>query len=258
MVVVGSGRPLVMLPGIQGRWEWMEPAVMAVARYRQVVTGSLAGEPGSNGFEAGQGFDNYVAQLDAWLEECGISKAAVCGVSFGGLVALHYAASRPERVSALVLVSTPGASWSPDRLVRGYLKAPRMLAPLFVARAPLRMLPEIVRALPSARDAVRFSAAHLRRVARAPMSPARMSERGRLMCSLDFASIARRVSAPTLVLTGEPDLDKVVPVESTRSYLNLIALAEAAVLPGTGHIGLVSRPDDFAAIVVGFLERNSA
>ena len=36
MVDVGAGAPLVLIPGIQGRWEWMRPSVDALARDNRV------------------------------------------------------------------------------------------------------------------------------------------------------------------------------------------------------------------------------
>jgi hypothetical protein len=41
----GNGVPVVLVPGIQGRWEWMAPAVDALASRCRVITFSLADEP---------------------------------------------------------------------------------------------------------------------------------------------------------------------------------------------------------------------
>ena len=68
----------------------------------------------------------------------------------------------------------------------------------------------------------------------------------------DFTASARAVVAPTLVLTGEPGLDRVVPVRSTKEYVNLMPGAREAVLAQTGHIGCVTRPREFAELVRGF------
>ena len=43
MLDVGSGPPVVVLPGVQGRWEWMRPAVGALAERCRVLTDSLPG-----------------------------------------------------------------------------------------------------------------------------------------------------------------------------------------------------------------------
>jgi hypothetical protein len=31
VVDIGSGEPVVLVPGLQGRWEWMRPAVLRLA-----------------------------------------------------------------------------------------------------------------------------------------------------------------------------------------------------------------------------------
>ena len=76
MISRGSGPPIVIVPGIQGRWEWMEPAVDALARANRVLIASLAGEPGSGqAFDRALGFDNYVRQVDSWLAEAALDRA---------------------------------------------------------------------------------------------------------------------------------------------------------------------------------------
>jgi pimeloyl-ACP methyl ester carboxylesterase len=62
------------------------------------------------------------------------------------------------------------------------------------------------------------------------------------------------VKAPALVVTGEPDLDHVVPVDVSRRYLDDLAGAEHVILPRTGHNGLVTRPDDFANVLGRFVD----
>ena len=70
----------------------------------------------------------------------------------------------------------------------------------------------------------------------------------------DFVKDCTAVTAPTLVLTGEKGLDRVVPVESTREYLRLIPGSIGAELPRTGHIGCVTRADEWAARVWEFVD----
>jgi pimeloyl-ACP methyl ester carboxylesterase len=56
------------------------------------------------------------------------------------------------------------------------------------------------------------------------------------------------------VLTGEPSLDRVVPVAATSEYLQLIRGARLERLPRTGHLGSVTRPELFCAMVKAFLD----
>ena len=254
MLDIGRGAAVAVIPGIQGRWEWMGPAVDALASRCRVVTGSLAGDHGSLAvIEPGRGFDSYIDWVDELLRRAGLQQAALCGVSYGGLVALRYAATRPERVTALVLVSTPSPAWKPNFRVDWYLKAPRLLFPVFALSSPLRLYPEIAIAFPSVVRRGLFALRYLHRVARYPFAPTRMAQRVRLLEGVDFASDCLRVKAPTLVVTGDPELDHVVPVESTREYLTSIDGAIHKTIEGTGHIGLVTKPDRFADIVSEFV-----
>src|SRR5579864_8104549 len=89
--VRGHGSPLVLIPGIQGHWQWMAPAVAALARRHRLSTFSLDG--------TGSVFDRSAARIDAMLDAATTPAAGVVGVSFGGVLAAHYAATRPARVS---------------------------------------------------------------------------------------------------------------------------------------------------------------
>ena len=66
-----------------------------------------------------------------------------------------------------------------------------------------------------------------------------------------------RSAAPTLIVTGERGLDRVVPVEVTREYVDMIPGARHTTLDRTGHLGSITRPDAFAALVRDFVERSS-
>jgi pimeloyl-ACP methyl ester carboxylesterase len=253
-VVRGSGQPLVLIPGIQGRWEWMRPAVDSLAHHFRVVTFSLHEGPGVLGSET---FDSYLEQVDAALAFSGCDRAVVCGVSYGGLIAVRYAATRPERVERLVIASAPSPSRGIDDRLRGYAMAPLRSAVTFVTGAPNRLGREIARALPDRRRCVATAAGYMASTLRYPGSARRMAVRIRRLAGLTLEADARLVRAPTLVITGEPDLDRVVPVADTREYLALVAGSVGVTLERTGHIGLVTRPDAFADTIWHWTLRGS-
>ena len=101
-----------------------------------------------------------------------------------------------------------------------------------------------------------FSARHGARVLAAPMFPPVDGGAGaRWQQSVDFAPDCARVTAPTLVVTGEDALDRVVPADVTRRYLTLIPGARYVKIERTGHIGMLTRPSEFAEIVAGSWNR---
>jgi pimeloyl-ACP methyl ester carboxylesterase len=253
MIDVGAGTPLVLIPGIQGRWEWMAPAVDALSREYRVLTASLPGEPGASmAFGEDADFDLFVKQLDAVLDESRVEKAVVCGISFGGLIALRYAARRSERVRGLILVSTPGPHWRLNASQRLYASWPILTSPFFAAGAARRGWRELRTLYPSPRARLKASVDAGWRVLKAPAMPRRMSRRASLAERQDFEADCARVKAPTLVVTGERDLDRVVPCDETMRYLNLIPGSRFELFERTGHLGTVLAPDRFAAIVSRF------
>lgn len=247
-----SNLPVVLVPGIQGRWQWMRPAVDALRRTRDVRTFSLNDEDGHS-----DPFAQWVTRIDAAIDELGTPQAAIVGVSFGGIVAMHYAATRPERVAALVLVSSPSPRMTLARAEAVLVNQPIMLLPgfpLFAARALQRLLPEIMAALPTWPERLRFLARYGWQVVRRPMRPYQSARWVREWQRRDLAVECARIQAPTYVITGEASLDQVVPTASTREYLSLIPGARVSTLPRTGHIGSVTKPAVFAALVEEFLD----
>src|SRR5687767_9954111 len=190
----GGGTPIVVIPGVQGRWEWMKPAIDALAQRSRVVTFSLADEPSCGGrFDEARGFDSYVDQVADALDAAGIREATICGVSYGGLIAAAFAARHPDRASALVLVSALPADWRPNARVRFYLRAPRLLMPVFMV-ASLRMYREIAAANDGIAGGVSAAVRHGTRVITHMFSPSRMARRVALLRSVDLPrSEERRV-----------------------------------------------------------------
>jgi pimeloyl-ACP methyl ester carboxylesterase len=245
-----------MIPGVDGHCTWLQPVLDELSRHFTVITFSLWGERESGlRFDESRGFEPHLAQVDEALREAGVvERATFCGVSYGGWIALSYAARHPERVDALVLVSTPPPAFQPNVRQTRYLGAPILTAPVFVLGAPGRVLPEIFDALPTWRERLRFGASQFVRVARTRISPTRMAARMRMAKKVDFFEACRRITMPTLVVTGQPGLDRVVPVEETWKYLTLIPGSESLRLRG-GHVCTHTQPRVFADAVASWRGR---
>ena len=254
----GEGTPVIVIPGVQGRYEWMLPGLRALSKYCRTISYTLCGDFGSGmRFDRALGFDNFVRQLDDLFERTGLQQAAICGVSYGGFIALRYAAVRPERVTSVIFVSAPAPGWTPSERQTWHIRRPWLSTPVFLLAAPFRVWPEIRMAFDSAVAALRFMARHSLRVLAAPVTPASMARKVRVQQAVDFQPDCARVNAPALVITGEDGMDTVVPTEATRRYQQLIPGAGFERLERSGHIGLVTRPGRFAEIVSGFVHANS-
>jgi pimeloyl-ACP methyl ester carboxylesterase len=236
----------VLIPGLQGRWEYMRPAVDALAESFRVLTFSL-GSADLNG---------YADDVADVMTRAGVDRATICGVSFGGLIAVRFAARHAARCGALILASTPRPLLRLRPRHQFYLRAPWIFGPIFFAETPFRLHPELKTAIPDAHARRRFSANALWTAIGAPISMSRIAGRARMITTEDVTPDCSRIAAPTLIITGERHLDHVVPVEGSSEYLRLIPNAHAVVLERTGHLGSITRPDVFAEIVRGFAERH--
>jgi pimeloyl-ACP methyl ester carboxylesterase len=248
----GSGIPVVLVPGIQGRWEWLRPAVDALARRCRVITFSLADEPTSGAsFDEPAGFDNYLRQINDALDATGVTSAIICGISYGGLIAASFAARYPARTSGVIVVSAIPPGWAPDSRARFLLRAPRLMSPLFCVNS-LRLFKEMVVAKEGVRGGTAFAVRHLATVVRHRFSPVLMARRIRLLEGNNREAEITRLSGAALIITGEAELDRVVPVSLTRDYLRIWPHARVVSIPRSGHLGSITRPDEFAELVASF------
>jgi pimeloyl-ACP methyl ester carboxylesterase len=253
MIDRGRGTPIVLIPGLQGRWEWMRPTVDALARHHRVISFSLCDERTSPfPCEPERAFENYISQVNMALDRARVDRAVIAGVSYGGLIASEFAARHAGRVGALVLANALHSSWQPDSLQQRYLESPIRSVPMFLAGAAGRARAELLTALPTFADRMRFAVVQGARVVLAPSSPAKMARRIAWAQAHRFAD--PQANTPALIVTGEPVLDKVVPVDVTRRYLDDFARAEHVVLERTGHNGLITRPDAFAGVLERFVD----
>lgn len=249
----GEGAAVIVIPGVQGRWEWMRPALDALARRCHAISYSLA----RVSRDPREAFEQLSAQVDRVLDHAGVESAAVLGTSFGGLIAAHYAATRPHRTNRLILASSPSPRWTPSEVQARQIRRPWLSAPVFMALASLHTLSEMAAAIPARAAQVQFCAVQAVRIVAAPAMPPAMAARARLLGGIDISMECRHIAAPTLVITGTPALDRVVPVSSTREYLTLIPGAQYAMMEDTGHLGLVTKPEQFAQLVGDFVIPNS-
>jgi pimeloyl-ACP methyl ester carboxylesterase len=255
----GSGPTVVVVQPLQGRWQWTRRFLEALSRRCRVITYTLAGDFGSDRpMDSAQGFDLFVRQLEDVIDRAGVERAALCGISFGGTVAIRYASLHPERVSHLIVASSPGPGWRANPRQARYVSRPLLTLPVFALTALVRLHAEVAAALPRPGERLAFAMRSAVALLRYPPLPPLMARRVRLMQTLDLTEDCRRISAPALIVTGHPSLDRVVPVESTRRYLLYIPNSRYEMMENSGHSGSLTQPDQLAGIVGTFVNASSS
>ena len=251
MITRGIGYPVVIIPGIQGRWEWMSPTVDALQAGHRVITFSLQelrADVDSDG-----DFRAWTRALDRTLDSVHERQVSLIGVSFGGLIAARYAARRPDRVTSLIIASAPAPGWKPGADDRMCMRLPYLSLPYFGARALYRLLPELKEARESWPLRLKLLMEHAKRVGSARLEPRLMAQWIREFLRYDMSEDCALIKAPTLIVTGESRLDRVVPVYETKRYLKMIKGSTHQILPNTGHLGTITKPYRFAEMAGQFI-----
>ena len=251
MITRGIGYPVVLIPGIQGRWEWMAPTVEALQAGHRVITFSL--QELRPGVDRQGDFRAWTRAIDEALDRAHERQVSLIGISFGGLIAARYAAHRPDRVTSLIIASAPSPSWKPAADDRFCMKWPYLSLPYFGARALGRLVPELLQSRGNWPLRLQFLKEHVARGLKAPLEPRLMAQWVREFVGYDLAADCEQITAPTLVVTGESKLDRVVPVYETKRYLNLIPGSTHQILASTGHLGAISKPYRFAELAGQFI-----
>lgn len=251
----GRGETTVVLlhgqPGTGGDWQRVTP--LLGARYTVVIPDRPG--YGATGGSA-TGFTGNARATVQLLDRLGVEKAVLVAHSWAGGVALAAAAAHPDRVGALVLVSSVGPgehiSWD-DRIlaapVLGEVLAAATIGALGLVLGRSRVQGLADRHLDGRPYEAVVALTRLTRggsgVWRAFVTEQRalLSELGSL--GPDLA----RIEAPTAVVHGLAD--RLVPPAVAESLARAIPGADLRLVPGVGHLVPHDRPRE----VISALER---
>jgi pimeloyl-ACP methyl ester carboxylesterase len=241
----GSGPPIVLVPGLAGGVDLLGPLARTLSRQFKVVSYQLRGEDNCFALRRPFGLTDLVKDLAEFLDWMCLEKPVVFGLSFGGTIALEFAARHPHRLSHLVLQGT-GA-----RLERGLLP---MVAGTVLNRYPLPADSPFVNQFfnlffgCAQRKDNRFDFV-TRQCWQTDQSV--MAHRFRLVEGFDMEPRLGRIRVPTLILAGERDV--MVSAKGLDELRAGIPHACVQSLPNCGHLAFVTDPDLVAQQVSGFL-----
>jgi len=183
--------------------------------------------------------------LEALRQHLQLERVHLVGTAAGGIVALDYALTFPQRLRSLVVANSIGGLQDED-----YLALQRRLrpSPQFEAlNLDLRELGPSYRAV-DVEGSARWLALSRQSQPASPPSPAQ-TFRNRLT----FAAL-EAIRVPTLLITGDADL--YCPPSVLRLFAARIRGAETVVLPETGHSGYWEQPDLFNRAVLEFVTKH--
>lgn len=242
----GTGAPTLMLHGIGSSSLAFGHQLSGLADELRMVAWDAPGYAASADPDVALDLDGYVDQVAALARDrFGDEPVHLVGVSWGGVLALRTAATRPGLVRSLTVIGASlGSGADPARAAQmrersGELarlgnvdfarqRGPRLLAP----------------------DADPALVEHVVATMAAAVRPPGYACAAEVMAATDLTDDLGRISAPTLVMAGAED--RVTGPDRAREIAALVPGSALVLVPGAGHLANQERPALVNAWLRGF------
>lgn len=187
------------------------------------------------------GVADYVKFVEKFAEILGIKKFSLAGHSFGGQIAIAFAAKNSSNLHALILMSAARIA-KRRKLKTKIFGTLTTIGNLIFLIYPLRFLKPVVQkiwyALSGEQDYYRASDL--------------MKETMKLVIGEEMRPKLDAIKMPTLILWGESDY--VTPLEDGRIIQSRIAGSKLQIFSGAGHDINIKQPENIAREINKFIK----
>ena len=224
-----------------GLWDFVVPHLLPHVRLLRMDT---RGHGASDAPAGDYSLADLASDSLAVMTAAGVDRAAVCGVSLGGMIAMQLALQAPERVTALVLACTSAAM--DEAIWRARVDTVRSEGTAAIAEAAMgRFFSE------------RFRRQHPDIVETVRTGLLASSAEGYAGCAaairdMDLADQLAAIAIPTLVVTGSKDVS--TPAEGHGDRLTAAIPGARSVSLATAHLPCLEAPAALAGVISNFLK----
>lgn len=243
--IAGNGPPLVFLHGAGGLiWDdFLDRLAARCTVYAPEHPGTSPGDP--DAIQPIESLWDLVVYYYELFDRLGLRSPAVVGHSFGAMMAAVLAATAPERVSKLVLLSPIGL-WRDDAPVRNWMiVTPATDLPKYLFADPESPLVQKVFGTPA--DPAQAVDAQIQLIWA-------MACTGKFVWPIPDKGLKKRIhriAAPSLIIWGRQD--SLVPPVYAEEFNRRIAGSRVEYVDGAGHMLHLEQLDRVSALVSDFL-----
>jgi 3-oxoadipate enol-lactonase len=250
--VTGKGKPILILNGIMMSTKSWEPFMSALTKDNTIIRLDFFDQGQSEKLE-NQTYTQeiQVEVIQSLLTHLKINQISVVGISYGGEVAILFAAKYPKIVDRLVLFNTTpytspwlteiGKQWKSIGKTRDGQT-------YYQATIPVIYSPNFYE---SKLDWMKKRESYLLPIFSNPLFLDQMDRLITSAESYDARLVLKDIEATTLIVSG--DQDYLTPIHNQMELKDSIKLADMIILPGVGHASMYEKPLLFITIVLGFI-----
>ena len=245
----GSGDCAVLIHGHPFDRTLREPQLAALRDGFRVLAPDLRGFGESPVTAGSVTMRQYAADVEGLLDDLGIGRAAIIGLSMGGLVTMELAAARPERYWAIGLVATTAEPVTPHERVTRRQRADA------VERDGMGVLVDYMHTGlygPACPPAIRDRVDAM--MAAASPAGAAAALRGRADRP-DYRPVLARLDIPALVCAGSADPWS--NREVTAEMIACLKRPEVLMIDGAGHLPNLEAEREFNDALRAFLRTHA-
>ncbi len=252
--VAGDGPALLFWPSLLMEGAMWTAQAQHFAPHHRVVLIDPPGHGGSAPLTRAFTFDECARCVVQILDALQTERAHFVGNSWGGMIGATFAAQSPQRLGAAVLMNATASrcGWRQQlefRLLSEIIRVlGRFRGPLadravhaFIGPTTARERPQVAVTIREALTRINARSVYWAVNSVVPARP-------------DQHALLRTIQRPVLVVAGIED--PTFPVPETRAMADSIPQSEFVVMPATGHLAGLERPDEVNALIEKFLRRH--
>jgi 3-oxoadipate enol-lactonase len=236
----GDALPIIFLHGVGSDKSVWHPQLDFFGQERRAISFDYPGYGDSDPAPDETTRDDFAAAILSAMKEIGVSRAHICGLSLGGVIAIALYDLAPEACASLILADTFAVHPEGRAIFERSIAASHDLRTMAEARIDVLLAQP---ADPKLRSEVIETMARI--------DPAAYRVGARAVWLADQRQRASLIVIPTLVLVGSQDL--VTPYDLSAELADLVPDARLQVIEGAGHLSNCERADEFNAAVESFV-----
>lgn len=257
--VHGDGIPVILLLGLGGSMRIWDCHVKNFPDNYKVILIDNRGAGNSDKPDEEYSLEIFAEDIKCVLDDIGIEKTNMLGLSMGGFIAQRFYSLYPEMISSLILGCTGMGLNDPahknfsvdveellhkERTEDNHAQIIQLMQKRFFYPEFRKNNPEFMQAALSS--------------SKAQPQPFHSYKRQLMACyaKTTLSPLLRSIKVPTLVLHG--DSDEVAPIENAFYLHKHIPDAELEVFKESGHMFFVEKQQEFSKTILNFLQKHNS